>query len=207
MHDTTKKIPTSIWQSLLKATIPSATYIGALDSTGFSRTNPSYHYLRRINGAIPRVPVKLSALIDTKNKKFIDAVIRVLPAHDIRDAKKIIKRNKMKKMVADKAYDAEWLHELCIDNGIKAIIPIRKWGKPRVGITRLRYTSNNTFQTRTYHRRSIIESLFHAIKTTFGGYTNNKKSTTIKAEMYLRLLTYNLFLFTGLFRTDPFFKS
>ena len=111
LHDTTKKVPVSLWRHLLKIT-SGITDIAALDATGFSRRNPSYHYLKRIDGKKPKVPVKLSALIDTQRKIFIDAKIRVLPAHDIKDAKNLIKTNKFSKLVADKDYNADWIHRL-----------------------------------------------------------------------------------------------
>jgi len=205
LHDTTKKIPTIVWQRLLKATIPIKTYIGALDSTGFSRTNPSYHYLKRINRVMPRVPIKLSAIVDTKHKKFLDAKIRVLPAHDIKDLRSLVTKSNIKKLVADKAYDAEWVHELCYYKEIESHIPLRKWSKGRWRNMGYRISAQKRFNKKTYHRRSIIESLFYALKTTLGSYTNNKSAKTIKAEMYLRLITYNIFLVIWRLRTGLLF--
>ena len=49
---TSKKLNVEFWNNLLKITCGSS-YLSALDSSGFSRTNPSYHYLKRINGATP----------------------------------------------------------------------------------------------------------------------------------------------------------
>ena len=45
----------------------------AIDGTGFSKTNPSFHYLKRIDGANPKNYTKLSALLDLKTKKFFIA--------------------------------------------------------------------------------------------------------------------------------------
>ena len=127
---TAAKLDSAFWQKVLKATSGQA-YLVALDSTGFSRTNPSYHYLKRINGAMPKVPVKASVSFDTRKKKFCSAKIRVLPAHDIKDAKFLLKNSNPKIVVADKGYDAEWLHVFCKQQNIKVHIPIRKWSKPK----------------------------------------------------------------------------
>lgn len=194
LHDTTKKLPVSLWQRLLKLTCGTA-YIAAIDGTGLSRRKPSYHYLKRIDGKIPRVPIKLSALVDTRRKKFIDAKIRVLPAHDIKDAKILVKNNNFSKFVADKAYDANWLHKLCKEKGIEAHIPIRSYGKSVHKRMSCRRQATKHFRKRTYHRRELVEALFHALKSTLGDSVNCKKAKMIRTEMYLRLIAYNIFSF------------
>lgn len=68
---TAKRINSLTWQRILKATAGSSHYVIAIDSTGLSRSNPSYHYLKRINGAIPKIPVKTSIAVDTKRRKFV----------------------------------------------------------------------------------------------------------------------------------------
>lgn len=203
LHDTTRKLPVQLWRRLLKL-MQGPAYIAAIDSTGYSRNKPSYHYLKRIDGKMPRIPVKLSALADTKNKRFIDAKIRVLPAHDIKDAKDLVKTNRFSKFVADKAYDANWLHMLCKEKGIEAHIPIRDYGKARHGRLTCRRRAQKHFRKRTYHRREIAEALFHALKSTLGDSVYSRKARTIRAEIYLRLIAYNLFslFFTGL-RMEP----
>src|SRR3989344_1216206 len=69
---TAAKLTSGFWQKILSLTVKSP-YLLAIDGTGFSRTNPSYHYLRRIDGKIPSVPVKLSVGFDTRQKKFCAA--------------------------------------------------------------------------------------------------------------------------------------
>lgn len=192
LHDTTKRLPVSLWRKLLKATC-GVTYVAAIDGTGFSRKNPSYHYLKRIDGKMPKIPVKLSTLVDTRKKKFIDAKIRVLPAHDIKDAKDLVKNNEFSKLVADKAYDANWLHILCVNKDVEAHIPLRDYGKVKHKKMSKRKLSQKHFRKKTYHRREIVEALFHALKTTMGGHTFNRKVKTIRTEMYIRLIAYNIF--------------
>lgn len=190
---TAKKLDSAFWQKMLKATSGDA-YLIAIDSTGLSMTNPSYHYLRRIDGKIPKIPVKLSCAFDTRKKKFCAAKIRVLPAHDIRDAKHLLKIAKPKTLVADKAYDANWLHEYCKTNKIRAHIPLRKLqSNPRHNRWNARRIAAKHFRTRTYHRRELIESGNSSIKRKFGASVSSKTARTIRTEVYSRLVCHNLF--------------
>lgn len=191
LHYTSRKLDSGFWQRVLKATSGDA-YLVAIDSTGLSMTNPSYHYLRRIDGQMPKIPIKLSCAFDTRKKKYCAARIRVLPAHDIRDAKSLLKIAKPKILVADKAYDANWLHKFCHENKIKAFIPIRQWGKPRHGNMNQRMKAAKYFRTRTYHRRALIESGNSSIKRKFGASVSSKTARTIRTEVYSRLVCHNL---------------
>src|SRR3989344_2285780 len=108
LHYTMQRVSSALWQKMLELTSGGMHYLIALDSTGFSRINPSYHYLRRINGSLPKIPVKLSCTFDTNKKKFCAAKISVLPRHDVKDAKNLLQKTNAKVIVADKAYDANW---------------------------------------------------------------------------------------------------
>lgn len=193
LHDRMSKLPSWLWNKAIKITSGIKHYLIALDGTGFSRTNPSYHYLRRINGALPRIPVKLSAAFDTKTKKWCAAKIRVLPAHDIKDAEYLIRISNPKKVAADKAYDSGNLHRYCHENKIEAHIPLRDYGKVRHGNMSYRIKASKWFRARTYHRRELIESGFHSIKIKYGASVTSKKAKTIRAEVLGRLLCHNLF--------------
>ena len=142
---------------------------------------------------MPKIPVKASIAYDTKKKKFAATKIRVLPAHDLRDAKSLIRNSKPKVIVADKAYDANWLHEYCNERGIKAHIPIKKKGKPRHSRWNARGLASKRFRVRTYHRRELGESGNSSAKRKFGVSVSSKKVRTIRTEIYGRLVCHNLF--------------
>ena len=194
LHYTMQRISSAFWQKMLELTSSGMHYLVALDSTGFSRENPSYHYLRRINGSIPKIPVKLSCTFDTRKKKFCAAKIRVLLAHDIKDAKSLIEKSSPKIVVADKAYDANSLHEYCNENNIEAHIPIREYGKSRHHNYSARRNAAKLFRLRTYHRRELIESGNSALKRKYGASVSSRSAHMIRAELYLRLNCHNLFL-------------
>ena len=186
---TSRKIPKWMWEAALLATSGVKHYLVALDSTGFARTNPSYHYLRRIDGKMPKVHVKLSVAFDTRKKKFCAARIRVLPRHDSKDAKYLVQKSNPNIVIADKAYNSEGLYGYSYDNNILLMSPKKKNAKRGY----YRKKMQKQFRTRTYNRRQLVESGFGAMKRTEGSSVSSKKAKTIRAELYCKMVTYNLF--------------
>ncbi len=188
------RIPLTLWQRILAATAPNNCYIVAIDGTGMSRNLPSPYYYKRIDKPYPvEVPLKLSITIDTKTKKILALRLRATKAHDIKDAKYLLKRSPQAKwLVADKAYDANWLHQYCAERSINCCIPIRKWGKPRNKRHTLRIENQKYLHHKRYHRREIIESVFKAIKTKFGASISANKISAQRAEAYCRAIAHNI---------------
>jgi len=194
LHYTMQRISSALWNKLIELTSSSKHYLLALDSTGFTRVNPSYHYLRRINGAMPKIPVKLSCSFDTSKKKFCSAKISVLPKHDIKDAKHLLQKTNARIVVADKAYDANSLHRYCNENNIIAHIPIREYGKAKHHNYSARNKAAKLFRLRTYRRRELIESGFFGLKHKYGSSVSSSSARMIRAELYSRLICYNYLL-------------
>jgi len=196
-----RRIPIKLWQRILAATANSHSYIVAIDGTGMSRPLPSPYYYRRIDKPYPiDIPLKLSIAVDTKTKKIVALRVRATKAHDIQDAKYLLKRVSTDWIVADKGYDARWLHEYCNDRNIKCCIPIRKWGKARCHNFSLRIQNQKYLHPKRYHRREIVESVFKAIKTKFGASVSSVKISTQRAELYCRAIAHNIICcFQGLF--------
>jgi hypothetical protein len=184
---TAKKLDANFWNRVLKITAGDS-YLVALDSTGLSRTNPSYHYLKRINGSLPRIPVKLSVAFDTRKKKFCAAKIRVLPAHDIKDAKFLLAQSKPKIAVADKAYSAEALYCFAREQSILLMVPMRK----NVRRGRVRKLMHMLFRKKTYNRRQLVEAGFGSAKRKYGPSVSSRTARTIRTEVYGRLACHNL---------------
>jgi len=185
-----KRIPLQLWNSLLKLTAGSSSGFVAVDGTGFSITNPSYHYVKRINR---REPVKrynkLSALFDIVKKKFLALKIRIRPRHDMKDAKSLLRRVKgIRKLFGDSAYDAESLHEYCYEEHIQTLI------KPKKNVKRgwARKKQMKNYSDEEYHQRSLIESGFGSLKRKYGGSVLARKSHGVKTEIYCRGIAHNL---------------
>jgi len=192
----TKRIPLAVWQVILKATIDNVPYIVAIDGTGMSRPLPSLYYYKRIDKPYPvDIPLKLSIAVDTRTKKILSLRLRAKKAHDIRDAKYLINQLSFipKKIVADKGYDAEWLHKFCRDLGIRAIIPLRKYGHSVHKMWSLR--RQQKIKQKTYGRREMVESTFKATKTKFGSSVSCMTIITQRAELYCRAIAHNIICF------------
>lgn len=184
-----KRIPSWIWEKLVQLTSGEAQEV-AIDSTGFSKTNPSFHYVKRINTIKPvKSFAKFSTLFDIRKKKFCGIVVGEKRRHDIMDFKPLMKI-KIKKLYGDSAYDAEWLHEYCFDYGIQTII------KPKKNIRRGFYRRKQMkhYSDEEYHQRSLIESGFSALKRKYGGNVSAKLVRNVKAELYCKAIAYNISL-------------
>ena len=200
---TAKKLNSNFWGKVIKITCGNS-YLVAIDSTGFSRTNPSYHYLKRIDGKMPKIPVKLSVAFDTRKKKFCSAKIRVLPAHDSKDAKFLLQKSKPKIAVLDKAYPSEKLYKFAFENNILLMIPKKHNAKRG----HYRKKAHKLFKLRTYHRRELVESSNSSIKRKYGSSVSSKTVRTIRTEIYARLVCHNLFYsILRLLGQSPFFRK
>lgn len=185
-----KRIPASLWNSLLNQTANFSSFAVAVDSTGFSRTNPSHHYIKRIDIEKPvKRYAKLSALFDIKNRKFIALKTRVKPRHDIMDVGYLLRqKNEMKVLLGDSAYDAESLHEACFWDGIKLVVKPKKNAKK--GFFRRKMMKD--YSEKTYHQRSLVESGFGSLKRKYGGSVFGKCWKSINAEVYGKAICHNL---------------
>ena len=183
-----KRIPFQMWNSLLKMTAGETSGLVAIDGTGFSRTNPSFHYLKRIDGKTPKNYTKLSAFFDLVKKKFLALRIRNKPRHDILDVKPLLNSVKPKKLFGDSAYDAESLHEYCHWNNVQTIIKPRR--NVKKGFFRKKQMKN--YSEREYHQRSLIESGFGSLKRKYGGNVSAKRVSNVKVEIYCKAIAHNL---------------
>lgn len=185
-----KRIPDYLWNFLLKETTNFGGFSVAVDSTGFSRTNPSFHFVKRINSKNPvKRYAKLSAFFDLPSRKFVALKIRVKPRHDVKDVNYLLKMSlPTAKLFGDSAYDAEWIHEICFDKQIQTII------KPRKNIVRGFYRKKQmkNYSERIYHQRSLIESGFGSLKRKYGGSVSGKVWKSVNSEIYCKAICHNL---------------
>lgn len=185
-----KRIPPSLWNSLLQLTCGVEHEKIAVDGTGFSRTNPSFHYVKRINRRKPiKSYAKLSAAFDIERRKFCALRIRTKPRHDIQDVNYLMNRvGKIKSLYADTAYDAESLHELCFSKNVQTFIKPRK--NVRRGFYRRKQMKN--YSEQEYHQRSLVESGFGSLKRKYGGSVSGKGIVSVKSEIFCKAICHNL---------------
>jgi len=185
-----KRIPIELWNSLLMITSGEYHYFFAVDSTGFSRTNPSYHYVKRIATKKPiKSYAKLSAFFNLSTRKFTALRVRMKPRHDIKDVNYLLKMSSpSEKLFGDSAYDAESLHEICFGKQIQTIIKPRK--NVKKGFYRRKQMKN--YDEGEYPQRNGIEAGFGSVKRKYGGSVSGKNWKSVRTEIYLKTIAHNL---------------
>ena len=198
-----KRLPKALWQSLLAATITTKNvYLAAGDGTGFSRTGPSNYYLRAINrtGPVGR-PLQAITLVDVKQRKFLAGNLFAKPYHEAQriPALHLQSPAKIEILLLDKGFDAEWLHQWLSEHGTFCIAPVRK------GCRRGRHRKlmRDCMDWCLYWQRNIVECLFSALKRLFGNTLRCKHIKTQTAELFCRLIAYNIGYNLWTFSTKP----
>ena len=186
-----KRLPLSIWQKLLSCTIKSHIEIAAIDGTSMQRTNPSEHYLKRIDREGKNsTPIFLNAMIDVVKRKFVSIRHHAKRAGEVPDVPYLVSHSmqEIELVLMDKAYDSEKLHRFLREEGIFSVAPVKKnWARGQ-----LRKQLKECFDYALYWQRNLIESLFSALKRLFGTYLRGLTAKTQRAEIYMRLIAYNL---------------
>lgn len=183
------RLPPAFWKLLLSCTTPLRCGIAAMDGVFFSATNPSFHYLRRIDGQMPvHKAVQMNTVIDTRSRKCVALRIRARKRRECIDALHLMRQVRAGVLVADSEYDVEALHEYAKKHGVTTMIPIRKGTHKGF----FRNYMRRRFDERVYHQRSIIEAVFSAIKRRSGSYVLARSARGKQAELYARVIAYNL---------------
>ena len=187
-----KRLPRAIWQSLLAATIEGDyVYLAAADGTGFSRSGPSNYYSKRIDRPDPvGKPIQAITMIDVEKRKFLAGTFFVKPYGEAKRIPTLHNQSPIipEVLLLDKGFDAEWLHQWLNMNGTFSIVPVRK--NCRRG--RHRKLMRDCMDWCLYWQRNIVESLFSALKRLFGTTVKSLKAPMINAEMFCRLIAYNI---------------
>jgi transposase len=115
--------------------------------------------------------------------------VRIKPRHDVKDFPGLFEKyHDFQNFFADRGYDSEKIHEMCLDKGIQTFI------KPKKNIKRgfYRRKQMKNYSEEQYHQRSLAETGFSILKRKYGGYTLTKSAKSAKAELYLRTIASNL---------------
>jgi hypothetical protein len=186
-----KRLSVKQLELLLQATTRfRSTIVAAVDGLYFSQVNPSYAYLQRVKRGFPRKSTQCVGVIDTHRKKWLGIQTRRNRIGEYKLAKKALTKliTIVSIIVGDKGFDINDFHHLLKRLGIKAVIPVKK------GIHRgfFRNFMRQFYRTRTYHRRSIIESAISRLKRLYGNFLYSRKTIQQRKEVLLRLIADNL---------------
>jgi hypothetical protein len=187
-----KRIPLHIWNLALSTPASvEKSMLGAIDATGISRTIASDYYQERIDRINPiNKHLKLSLYVDITKRKILSARLRAKPAHDTKDVRYLVNKSNVLSEVniMDKGYDDNTIHSFFRNKEVFSIIPVRK--NARRG--RYRKEMRDFFDYGLYFQRSAVEFIISSIKRRYGDYVRCHKIFGQRAEIYSRLILYNL---------------
>ena len=191
LHNWCKKYTVKFLRKLNRTLLPKKNpQLMAIDATGVDAYQRSRHYEKRANVGKMKFN-KLSILIDVKTKLVYDHILQMRPRHDVRAAKRIITRTTFRdvKILGDKGYDSEPLHEVTKSTGNVLFAPVRKSSRstPR-GKNRKRCALGD----KEYNQRPQVESCFHSLKTRRIPVIRSKLHFMKKREIALQLIIHNM---------------
>jgi len=166
----------------------------AIDGTGFSLIKRST-YFSTIVGEIKQF-IQCVAAADIKRKLITAVRLRRKKRNENIDVDYLMKSTRKQIPVdvflGDKAFDSKKNHDRAEKYGAKFIAPVRDMKRGyKVWDHRRRELVKN-FPRETYNKRSVIESIFSAIKRKFGSLVYAKKFKAQKNEVLFRVMAYNV---------------
>jgi IS5 family transposase len=151
-----------IWRVLLRlsASLHEFGEVQAIDATGFKRHDASRHYVLRVGYNFD--DIKTTALVDCDSTAILDVHCSMKQPHDTQVGQQVLRRNleQLKTITADKSYDWDALRHELRDAGVRPVLKHREFYP-------LDMAHNARHDDDVYHRRSIIEAIFFAVKHRF----------------------------------------
>ena len=142
--------------------------------------------------------VKLHVLTDARGKKIVSCEVTKGTAHDSPWFRRIFARvlGGAGCVMLDAAYDAYENYRVIRDSGRRPVIDPHKdhtlkGYNPRAEMLRWRQENPEKFE-RTYHRRSLVESVLPSLKARFGAVVVAKTLPLRRLQLILRSICYNL---------------
>jgi len=169
----------------------------SIDGTGFSNTNPSHYYQKRIDGAEVKNYTKTVFLTDNKTKLILNLKTTSDKTHETNYFKQTVSEvaDCLKMILADKGYDSASNRKLCWNQNIEVHIPFRKFSESRHqehGTPSARKMQEKRFDKIKYNQRALIESVNSAIKQTLGGFVRARKASNQQKIVTIKALAYNI---------------
>lgn len=169
----------------------------SIDGTGFSNTNPSHHYIKRVDGIQVKNYTKTVFLADNKTKLILNIKTHSDHSSETLDFIPLVKdlKNTLSCILGDKGYDSMHNRKYCLDNKIEVHIPFRQFPKSRQQESNRpskRKTLQKAFDKNKYNYRNIIESVNSAIKRTLGSYVCSKRADNQQKQVTIKGIAYNI---------------
>jgi len=172
-----------------------------IDGTGFSNTNPSHYFIKRIDGVKVKNFTKTVLLADLKTKLVLNMKSTSNYQAETLSFIPVLKEVKhaLACVLADKGYDSRKNREYCWNTGIETHIPTRKYkseellyGRKPVYKSSHRRKAVKLFDAEKYKARALVESVNSAIKRAFGSCVSSRRHINQQKEATIKILAYNL---------------
>ena len=199
-----QRTPKTLFETLVRACrklLSLKDVTASIDGTGFSNTNPSQYYCKRIDGKTSKNYTKTVFLTDNKTKLVLNIRSHSDHASETLDFIPMVKELKqiLSCVLADKGYDSNANRRYCWDNNIEVHIPVREWKQHRqkYGLkpflkSKYRKKAAKLFDKSKYNYRSLIESVNSAIKRTLGSYVCSRRADNQQKQVTIKAIAYNL---------------
>lgn len=170
---------------------------GGVDASFFRLSHASEHYEKRIGRPIKKKDfLKSNFFFDLDNRLILAIKMRKKKRHDMHDMMPLW--NKIKNLLfnnfyGDKAFDADWLHQLIFESGRKSMIHIKCEENPI-------WKTSGTFRKQAKRlatnkqkgKRSLVETIISILKRVFGAVLRARRLTNQKIEFLFRIIACNL---------------
>jgi len=197
-----QRIPKSLFEKLVRACrklLQLKDVTGAIDGTGFSNTNPSHYYQKRIDGKEVKNYTKTVFLTDIRTKLILAVETQSDRTHETTHFKPMVKQlaSCLKTMLADKGYDSMSNRKFCWKNNISVHIPFRAFKSQKDRLDNQFYSKHrrnalNKFDKTIYNKRALAETVNSAIKQTLGGFVRARKASNQQKTVTIKALAYNI---------------
>ena len=211
----TKRLPEGLLDRVigeLGAILTGPDAVLAVDATGYSLSNASRHYVKRLTQmgskeTVVRDFAKVSLAADTGSKAILACDVSTSHTGDVRRFLPVLGAVRdtgvhVSAVLADKGYDAEYAHEGARDilgKDVRTWIPAREC-EPKSAKSagrcrpkgRHRASMSVSLDRATYAMRSIVETVNSMIKRKMGDAARGKSLDTVTIEIKMTAVAHNI---------------
>ena len=196
-----KRVPSTVLNRLFRKACSfmtewkDTTSIVAIDSSGFTPDSASTYYSIR-TGKTRHDYLKTTISVDSDHISLLAFHVTNSRRHDSQIAPIILRAsNRVKKSrcyVMDKGYDSERIHQLIHENlKSQSMIPIRDWHASYVS-GKYRQSMATSFDSTTYGRRNMAETVFSILKRLFGEIIYSRSYRQQVKEIKLKCIIFSI---------------
>lgn len=179
----------------------------AVDASGVKVHNGG-DWIRKV-WKVKKGYLKIHFAVDIKTKQIVSMDVSSEKIHDGKRLKRLVKKAsknmRVKRVLADGAYDSRDNFNFLSNNHIKPVIRVRSNSVPKskgCQARKLAVIEQQTFKPKAWSRihrfgyRWRAEGVFSCIKRIFGEYVSARKFVNMAREMAMKTSLYNIFIAT-----------